>query len=288
MTTTDFPAPPVAVRPVLYQGPYVHWSSIIVGAIAAAALAFVLHSFAVAIGIAVASTAPTWRDSSFALWMLSGLYLLLTAFISYGLGGYIAGRTRAPIEGVASDEMEVRDGGHGLAAWAVATLITGILILGAVQAFPRTAPDRASGPAASEREKLIAYDVDKLFRAERRPPEMDMSQVRAEAGRILLTAPGHTGMTTEDRSYLVRLVAAHTALPPAEAERRVDAVTASVRDNVRQFRRSTVILGFMAGAAALLGAAVAWFAACAGGRHRDGMATFSMTGWGLRGPRRLV
>ena len=163
MTTTDFPAPPVAVRPVLYQGPYVHWSSIIVGAIAAAALAFVLHSFAVAIGIAVASTRHCRRDSSFALWMLSGLYLLLTAFISYGLGGYIAGRTRAPIEGVASDEMEVRDGGHGLAAWAVATLITGILILGAVQAFPRTAPDRASGPAASERESSLPTTSTSCF-----------------------------------------------------------------------------------------------------------------------------
>jgi len=33
-----------------------------------------------------------------------------------------------------------------------------------------------------------------------------------------------------------------------------------------------VILAFMAGAAALVGAAVAWFAACAGGEHRDGRA----------------
>jgi hypothetical protein len=288
MTTADFPAPPVAVRPVLYQGPYIHWSSIIVGAIAAAALAFVLHSFAVAIGIAVASTSPTWRDSSFALWLLSGLYLLLTAFISYGLGGYIAGRTRAPIVEIASDEMEVRDGGHGLAVWAVATLLTGILVLWAAQSLPHTAPDRASRPSASESEKIIAYDVDKLFRAERRPPGDDLGQIRAEATRILLTAPGHSGMTTEDHNYLVRVVVAQTALSPTDAERRVDAVIASVRDNVGRFRRSTVILGFMGGAAALLGAAVAWFAACAGGRHRDGMATFPMTGWGLRGPRRLV
>jgi hypothetical protein len=38
-----------------------------------------------------------------------------------------------------------------------------------------------------------------------------------------------------------------------------------------------VILAFMAGAAALLGAAIAWFVACAGGSHRDHMSGPSMT-----------
>jgi hypothetical protein len=51
MTTSDFAAPPVAVQPALYEGPYIHWSSIIVGAIAAVALAFVLHGFAVTLGM---------------------------------------------------------------------------------------------------------------------------------------------------------------------------------------------------------------------------------------------
>jgi hypothetical protein len=45
-----------------------------------------------------------------------------------------------------------------------------------------------------------------------------------------------------------------------------------------------VILGFMAGAAALVGAAAAWFAAAMGGRHRDGAVAPSMT-WSLSGPR---
>jgi hypothetical protein len=54
----------------------VEWGPVIAGAIAAAALAFVLHAFAAGIGIAVSSTAPTWRDASIALVLLSGLYLL--------------------------------------------------------------------------------------------------------------------------------------------------------------------------------------------------------------------
>jgi hypothetical protein len=59
-------------------------------------------------------------------------------------------------------------------------------------------------------------------------------------------------------------------LAEPEATRRVDAVIASARDNINRARRSAVLLAFMAGAAALLGGAAAWFAACAGGRHRDG------------------
>src|SRR4051794_8461608 len=74
---------------------YVHWGPIIVGGLAAAALAFVLHSFALAIGLSVSSTAPTWRDASLALVALSGVYLIFTALISYGCGGYVVGRLRS-------------------------------------------------------------------------------------------------------------------------------------------------------------------------------------------------
>jgi len=49
---------------------------------------------------------------------------------------------------------------------------------------------------------------------------------------------------------------------------RVDEVAARAKENISRARRSAVILVFTAGAAALLGAAAAWFAACAGGRVR--------------------
>lgn len=64
-----------------------------------------------------------------------------------------------------------------------------------------------------------------------------------------------------------------------EAERRVDAAIASVKENIARARRSTVILAFMAGAAAILGAAAAWFAAVAGGEQRDERAPAD--GWHL-------
>jgi hypothetical protein len=251
----------------------VQWGPALAGAIAAAALALVLHGFAAAIGLAVSSTSPTWRDASFALWLLSGFYLVFVAIASYGLGGYIAGRMRARLAGGVSEETEIRDGIHGLIVWGLATLATAILIAVSGATVTRLAAPSsgAAGPSTSVgAENIVAYDLDRLFRSDRRPAGMDMTYSRAEAGRILLTASGHSGVAPDDRTYLVRLVGQATGLPQAEAQQRVDTVIASAHDNMKRARRSTVVLAFMAGAAAMVGAAMAWLAACAGGRHRDG------------------
>ena len=45
----------------------VQWAPVIAGAIAAAALAFVLHSVAIGMGLSAGSASPSWRDTSFAL-----------------------------------------------------------------------------------------------------------------------------------------------------------------------------------------------------------------------------
>jgi predicted transcriptional regulator len=246
----------------------IQWSAIIAGAIGAAALAFVLHSFATAIGVSLSSTAPTWRDASFALVFLSGLYLVLTALASYSFGAYIAARLRVPFSGAPADA-EFRDGMHGLLVWALATLLTGLIAIAAIQAVPRLTAPSSGASTSVVGENVIAYDLDRLFRSDRRP-QGNMDYTRAEAARILLTTTSHSGMQADDRTYLVRLVAAVTGLAPPDAERRVDDVAVRARDNLNRARRSAVILGFMVGAAALIGAVAAWYAACAAGRHRDG------------------
>jgi hypothetical protein len=250
-------------------GPRIHWPAIFAGAFAAAALAIVLHSFAVAIGLGVSSTAPTWRDSSVALWILSGIYLVLVALASYGLGGYVAGWIRSWSSAPETDA-DTTNGLHGLLVWSVATLMTALL-LGtiALAATQLAAPSGGStGPGASVgSENIVAYDIDRLFRADGRYQQTDNARARSEAGRILLTASSHTGVTTEDRAYLARLVSAQTGLAPPDAERRVDATIVRAKDNISRARRSGVLLAFMAGAAALLGAAAAWFASIAGAMH---------------------
>jgi hypothetical protein len=255
-------------------GSYVHWAPVIAGAISAAALATVLHSFAAAVGLAVSSTAPTWRDASVGLFILSGVYLILVALASYGLGGYIAGllRDRLPASSP-RDDVELRDNVHGLLVWALATLITALLVLGTIGVGTRIAAPSGgnAGPATSVAgENLVAFDVDRLMRGDRRAGEAtDVTLARAEISRILLTASSHRGVAAEDRAYLVRLVSARTGVAAPDAERRVDATIASAKDNIARARKSTTILAFLIGAAALLGSVAAWFAAAAGGQHRD-------------------
>jgi len=262
----------VTAREAFTETARVSWSAIIGGAIAAAALALILHSFAAAVGLAVTSPAPTWRDSSTALVLLTGVYLVLAALASYALGGYVAGRIRGPLGARADDTIEYRDGLHGLLSWALATVLTGLLLVITAQALPRLAAPSAgsAGPATSVAgENLIAFDLDRLFRGGERRQQVDFERTRAEAARILLTVSGHEGMRADDRTELVRLVSSATGLAGPEADRRVTEVAGQARLNIQKARRSAVILAFMAGAAALLGAAAAWFAAIAGGAHRD-------------------
>ena len=270
MTLSDTPRSITAIAPSVST---INWSSIIGGTIAAAAIALVLHGFASAVGISVSSTAPTWRDASFALVLLSGLYLLLTALISYGFGAYVAARL-APGTGVAfDDDLDYREGMRGLLVWALATLLTALMAIAIVQMTPRlAAPGAGAGPATSVAgENIIAFDLDRLFRGDRRPPGESMDYIRAEASRILLSGSSHRGILPEDRAYLVRLVSGVAGLAPPEAERRVAAVAESARENIKRARQSAVILAFMAAAAALAGAAMAWYAAGLGGRHREGV-----------------
>lgn len=248
------------------------WSPILLGAFAATALSSVLLTFAVTIGLGVTSTAPTWRDASAALAILSGLYLIIQAVVSFGLGGYIAGHSRLPVGPAAADETEHVDGAHGLGTWAVAVVMGALLaaLIGAAT-ISRTPPMR--GPVqASAAEPLLSYELDRLFRAGRRAPNVDLSAERAEAGRILLTTSSHQGLSTDDRTYLIQQVGALTGLSAGDAERRVDSVVGAAKTAIDRSRRSSIILAFSVATAILLGAVAAWAAAVAGGRHRDGAA----------------
>lgn len=122
----------------------------------------------------------------------------------------------------------MRDGLHGLLVWALPTLLTAVIGLASVQSLTRLAAPSSgqTGPSTSVAgENLIAYDLDRLFRAEHRP-STDLDYPRAEAARILLTTSSHRGMEPEDRAYLVRLTAAYSGLAQPDVERRVDEVAA--------------------------------------------------------------
>ena len=243
------------------------------GALVASAVSLVLIAFGMALGLGIVSSSPTWRDTSPALTMVSGLFLLLAALVSFGVGGYVAGRLRERWDPSAhSDVVEFRDGTHGVVAWALAVVITGVVAAASAASLASKTAPPATSSATTAGEPLIAYELDRLFRGDRRAVEGDITYARAEAGRILLAATGRRGITPDDKAYLVRLVAARTGIALPDAERRVEDAITAASTAVHNARRSAVILGFATAASLLAGAAAAWYAACAGGRHRDNVA----------------
>jgi hypothetical protein len=242
---------------------------VIAGALAAAAVSFVLMTFASAVGLAIASPSPTWRDTSTGLAILSGVWILLVAIGSFALGGYLAGRVRSSWA-TTPDEIEFRDGTHGLLVWALAVVLAALLTwatANAVSALNTNNNGTAQRSAAGE-PSFLAYELDRLFRSERRPDTVD-PDARAEAGRILMTGLGRRDIANDDRAYLTRVVSARTGLSANDAGQRVSQVIAEARQANRQARASAIIIGFMTAASLAAGAAAAWFAAEIGGRHRD-------------------
>lgn len=246
---------------------YIHWGPAIGGAVIAAATFYVLMTFASAVGLAIASPSPTWRDTSLGLVLLSGVWVVLVTIGSIALGGYFAGRVRSTWAAV-DDEIEFRDGAHGLLVWGLSILIGTMLVWLAATAIssisaPSPQMDRVPGEPS-----FMQLEIDRLFRSERRPEQLD-PQARAEASRILMTGLGRRDIAAEDRAYLVRLVSARTSLPAPDADRRVSQIVSEAKDASRRARATAIIIGFFTAAALAAGAAAAWFAAGIGGKHRD-------------------
>jgi hypothetical protein len=259
---------------------FLQWTPVVAGAFVASAVSLILIAFGTTLGMSISSWSPSWRDTSSALALASGLYLLVTALVSFGFGGYVAGRLRERWDPSASREIvDFRDGMHGIVSWALAVIITGLVAATSAATIASKAVPSGTSTTSAAGEPLVAYELDTLFRGDRRPAEGEMTYLRAEAARILLTAAGRQGVTADDRAYLTQLVSRRTGLAPAEAEGRVNNVITAAATAVKKARRSGVILGFSTAVALLAGAAAAWYAAYNGGRHRDNAAPSNIWTW---------
>jgi nucleoid DNA-binding protein len=107
--------------------------------------------------------------------------------------------------------------------------------------------------------------ADKASMGESGPTEAS----RQEVSRILLTGVADGSLSGDDRSYLVRVVAARAGLSQADAEKRVDALTEQLKTAADKARKAGILLAFLTAASLVLGAAAAWWGAGVGGRHRD-------------------
>jgi hypothetical protein len=249
----------IAVIPQAEAGqPGVSWSAVLAGALAAAALSFILLILGVGLGLSAVSP---WSYNDAPVGKSAIIWAAFMQLAAAGVGGYLAGRLRVRWANVHGDEVYFRDTAHGLLAWALATLLTAALMAGAVRAALSGAIDAgagaataigatagAAGAAGAAKGALPAaltgvagpgarsdtagagpgaYYTDMLLRTDAPVPETDNGALRAEVGRILLQQPANgPAMAVDDRQYLARLIAKRTGVEQAEAERRVDDVHA--------------------------------------------------------------
>ncbi|TRC98364.1 hypothetical protein FJV76_13795 [Mesorhizobium sp. WSM4303] len=110
-----------AVTPKVATSSYLEWGGIFGGSVIACAISVVLLQFGSSAGLALGS--PTLPNGG-ASWnvLVAGLWVVIVAIASSAAGGYVAGRMRTRWDDNNESESEFRDGIHGIAAWALATL----------------------------------------------------------------------------------------------------------------------------------------------------------------------
>ena len=87
----------------------------------------------------------------------------------------------------------------------------------------RMVPGRTdlSAPTAATAEPLLAFELDRLFRSDRTPPNPGTIRDTSPSGEDHYNRRGTAGMEQGDRAYLIRSVQARTGLPQPDAARRV-------------------------------------------------------------------
>ncbi|MBY6241626.1 hypothetical protein [Methylosinus sp. Sm6] len=244
----------------------VDWPAIIAGALVAVAVSFVATAFGASIGLT--ATSPYRGASPSFFYIAVGLWMIFVAVSSFAAGGYLAGRLRRRGEFASQPEVDLRDGVSGLTVWAAAVVLGALLTAATIDAFARSTPG-AGGPSNTNASLADRY-VDRLLRGEgdaaRGAPVPEAT--RNVVSRLVLASP--TGnFASEDRAYLVNVIASQTNFPPGAADERVDAVAANMRSDVDKARKLGIYFGFLTAATLAIGAATAWCAARVGGRHQD-------------------
>ena len=245
---------------------YVDWGAIAAGVFVALAVSSVFLAFGSAIGLSLTSFHPGGSAPVIGLVIAAGLWLLWVQVSSFIGGAYVAGRMRRRIGDAKAHEVEMRDGAHGLIVWA-ANIVIGALLAGWITiASVSGALGTAANPGAME------YYADRLMRSDAVGGTTAVSpdaQYNAQVGRILARAVATPTVDATDRAYLAREISSRTGLAEADAQKRLDDTVATLRAQADSARRYGVLLGFMTAASLLISGVAAWWAATAGGKHRD-------------------
>lgn len=273
------------------------WPAILAGAAIASAISVVLAAFGSAIGLSLAS--PYGGVSPATHYVALTLWVLWVTIVSFAAGGYVCGRLRHRSDDVTTEEVDMRDGAHGLVVWAISTLLFAGFAGSSLYQVARTgaeaganvltqsimAGSQNAGAQAAGVSNIVGTPVDRrvdeLLRGSGsvRPgggaPAMIDEGSRQIVRRILAGGMMTGDVSNEDRGWLAQLVESR-GIAPLDAQRRVAVTVENVRQDhergkaaLDQARKVGIMLSFIAAAAMLVGASSAWGGAVLGGNHRD-------------------
>lgn len=259
---------PEATRAVVVETGPVHsvdWGAIAAGVFFALAVSSVFLAFGSAVGLSLTSFQTVQSTPVIGAFIAAGLWLLWVQISSFVGGAYIAGRLRRRNGETKAHEVEMRDGAHGLIVWAVNIVIGAALAALISLAGASTSIGTASNSASFD------YYADKLMRRDVVADTTATSDPHDNApiGRILARNIAAGALDEADRTYVVREVSSRTGLAEPEAQKRLDDTLTTLKAQAEKARRFAVLLGFMVAASFVVSGIAAWWAAAAGGKHRN-------------------
>jgi len=256
MTDTSTLAPRISDNPT--GSSYVEWSAIFAGAILTSAIIVLMTAFGSAIGLSLVS--PYHGPSPIIFYIALALWFTWITVSSFVAGGYVTGRMRRPVDGATPHEVHVRDGVHGLVVWAVAvaigTSLASLSIASAVTTLSLSSAvkggaDLAKSGASSMSSGVasvadpLGYSVDNLLRIDDTASAAKSALAgnsgttdtsRQEISRILVMSAANGSVSSDDRTFIARVVATRAGLAPPDAEKRVDAIFAQVKGAADKIR----------------------------------------------------
>lgn len=263
------------------------WKSILAGAITAAVTSLILLTLGSGLGLAMASPFTNDTETIASFTVKVGLWMVLMQWLSAGFGGYLAGRLRKEHIDVHHQESYFRDYAHGFLTWAVATLITVVLltsaaasiISGGAQAGAVIGAGAAAGAgkeiAAQVDEGDGAYYIDSLFRNNSPTMAVTADDSNAEAMRIFVANMKGEEFAEADKQYLVQMVSARAGVSTEEATARVDQSIAKAQElkqeaieTADKARKASSAFSLFTAISLLAGAFIASVAATFGSSHR--------------------
>lgn len=249
---------------------YADWAAILGGAVVAVVVFTTLTVFGSAVGLSLTSAEPGHGLSAKLAAIAVAIWTAWLGASSFAAGGYIAGRLRHRIPDATEHEVRMRDGAHGLIAWSIAAIISGLVLASSIGAATTSTTKEAAKTAQD-------YQLALLFRGEITSADQ---VARRDSESVLKTITAQKALSQDDEGFLAQLVSRATSVSEADARGRVTSAERKIQGLLDQARRAAVLAAFLTAASLAIGAAASWTAAIAGGKHRDeGTLLSPLTNW---------